>query len=709
MSNELLSLSTIFQERLFRIPDYQRGYAWQRSQLEDFWEDLYNLGSNRNHYTGMISLKAINPNTFEKIGNDRWLLGKNYSFYHVIDGQQRLTTIIILINEIIVFVRNLEDNKGKSDSEIYIGYESLESIIKKYIYQQLPPRNLVTSFIFGYENDNSSDVFFRNRILEVSNIGDVVDTYYTRNLEYAKKFFKDSISLLFEEEKMSGIVNIYTKLTQRMKFNLYEISDDFDVFVTFETMNNRGKKLTNLELLKNRLIYIVSAYDDKTLKAEEKIALREQIDDAWTKIYAQMGRNSSSALPDDEYLRAHWIIYFTYTRKRGDDYIEYLLNKFSAKNVYEKRTIMAAEESFEENVSILSDYYDEIEGDDDPPSDTAQLAVKLDPDEISNYVDSLRTLSEYWYDSFFPYENENLTEDEKIWIERLTRIGINYFRPLVVVALYKKTSADETVALFKAIERFIFAFFKLASYRAYYQNPTYNRKAREIYHGTATIKEVTEKLNKAVDDNQQVILNFFVTDIKNKFDGGNKEGYYSWAALKYFMYEYEFSLGSARGIKKIDWKMFSKSEKDKVSIEHILPQDHSNDYWISKFSEYINNESEMAVLKGSLGNLLPLAQSINSSLQNDSFDEKKTPTKPGRTGYSTGSYSELEVAQKDEWNAECIHERTIKLLSFMETRWGIGLTEQQKLDLSYDSFISEKKESSLRTKEDDESSIEKAT
>ena len=59
MSNELQSLSLIFQNRLFRIPDYQRGYAWQQSQLVDFWDDLINLQEDRFHYTGMLSLKNL--------------------------------------------------------------------------------------------------------------------------------------------------------------------------------------------------------------------------------------------------------------------------------------------------------------------------------------------------------------------------------------------------------------------------------------------------------------------------------------------------------------------------------------------------------------------------------------------------------------------------------------------------------------------------
>lgn len=43
MANELQPLSLIFQNRLFRIPDYQRRYAWQQSPLADFWDDLINL------------------------------------------------------------------------------------------------------------------------------------------------------------------------------------------------------------------------------------------------------------------------------------------------------------------------------------------------------------------------------------------------------------------------------------------------------------------------------------------------------------------------------------------------------------------------------------------------------------------------------------------------------------------------------------------
>ena len=139
------------------------------------------------------------------------------------------------------------------------------------------------------------------------------------------------LTALYESEGMDGINELYLKLTQRLMFNIHEIDDDYDVFVAFETMNNRGKKLTNLELLKNRLIYLTTLYPESKFDKMDKENLRKQINDTWKEVYFQRGRNEKTPLSDDDFLRAHWIVYFAYSRRKGDDYIHFLLNKFSAK------------------------------------------------------------------------------------------------------------------------------------------------------------------------------------------------------------------------------------------------------------------------------------------------------------------------------------------------------------------------------------------
>ena len=112
--------------------------------------------------------------------------------------------------------------------------------------------------------------------------------------------------------------------------------------------------------------------------------------------------------------------------------------------------------------------------------------------------------------------------------------------------------------------------------------------------------------------------------------------------------------------------LFKKDEKDKVSIEHIYPQNDTDEYWISRFGDY--SENERKCLSGSLGNLLPLSLSINIKLQNYSFDDKKYG-KDRTRGYVNGSHSEMQVAKEEEWTPEKILDRGLMMIKFMEEQY----------------------------------------
>lgn len=88
-------------------------------------------------------------------------------------------------------------------------------------------------------------------------------------------------------------------------------------------------------------------------------------------------------------------------------------------------------------------------------------------------------------------------------------------------------------------------------------------------------------------------------------------------------------------------------------------------------------DSEIKMLSGALGNLLPLSQSVNSALQNDSFEDKKHSKTTGRRGYENGSHSEIEVSKLQDWTAFEIYSRTEKLLVFMQERWNLQFDEEQ--------------------------------
>lgn len=670
MSNQLQTLSQLFQDRLFRIPDYQRGYAWQQPQLMDFWDDLVNLQSGRSHYTGLLSLKALGRKETADWGSDLWMLDNGFRACHIVDGQQRLTTSIILLNELLCFVRELAENDGKTDDQLVLGYDTVRDIAAKYICRRRPPNNQITTYLFGYEADNPSAEYLRYRIFDEPFSGTVVETYYTKNLKFAKRFFRENLSALYANEGLEGLSALYLKLTQRFMFNIHEITDDYDVFVAFETMNNRGKRLSNLELLKNRLIYLTTLYPDAKFDERDKEHLRRQINDAWKEVYYQLGRNERTPLSDDEFLQAHWAIYFTYTRKRGDDYIRFLLNKFSAKNIYEKETVLPAG-SEPEGASGSAE------------TETPEAApAKLEPTEITGYVNSLKEMSKYWYDTFFPAQSRHLTAEEKLWLDRLNRIGIGYFRPLAAVVLSKQTfSPEERVQIFAAVERFIFICFRLGGYNASFCSSAYYRTTHRVYLDELTAGELVQDLNETASGEAEYAVSNFSTKLEKFFSEGG--GYYYWNSLKYFLYEYEYSLAKRNNLDKLSWELFTKFEKDKVTVEHILPQSPTKYYWRNQFRQYTASEIEQ--LSGALGNLLPLSQSINSRLQNDGFPEKKASRNGGR-GYQNGSHSEIEISKERNWTARKIYLRSKKLITFLEDRWNLALSRAERRKLIYVTF-----------------------
>jgi hypothetical protein len=680
------SLDSLFKEKIFRIPDYQRGFAWQRGQLKDFWEDLVNLTDGRSHYTGVLTLKVIPREEIHESDKEHWLVeDHSYRVYHIVDGQQRLTTFIVFLQAFTEFVMALPENHGKEPGGTYITESlSIAEITDKYLFKVKPTGDHFRTYKFGYTEDNPSYEYLRYRILGEEGAGSVDETFYTLNLKNAKHYFREQLAALYDHSGMSGLRDIYKRLTRRFLFNEYIIRDEFDVFVAFETMNNRGKKLSDLELLKNRLIYLTTLYGDDDLDPAERRSLRENINGAWKEVYYQLGRNEKRPLNDDEFLRAHWIMYFKYSRKTGRDYIRFLLDQqFSPRRVQKR---IEREVTLEQPEELLADVVlDDLEDENGEQAEETStvLVAELRPDEVKHYVDSLKESSDHWFRSFFPRLADRSPDAEIQMLDKLNRIGMGYFRPLVMAVLKNEVDPERRLFIFRRIERFLFLAFRMSGARANLGSSEFYNAARELDRKQLTLSSIdaklTERLSFMLNADGSLRTGDFYNMLEKKFRTG--VGYYGWyGGLRYFLYEYELDLLDESRQKKVDWEDLLKTPRDKISIEHICPQTPT-DYWREAFSAV--PEERYGHYSGSLGNLVLLSSSVNSSLQNDSFEDKKNPRhdengRKIRNGYSDGSHSEIEVAKQSRWGPEQVRDRGLRLLTFLEKRWDVRFPNEEE-------------------------------
>jgi len=687
---ELTSFDDVFHKRIFRIPDYQRGYAWRREQLVDFWEDLINLEDGRRHYTGMLTIKERPADSIEPDSQEYWLVRQGYSVCDVVDGQQRLTTFVILIKCMLDAYRSLPEHKDTADTDVYLADQSLAAVLENFLYKEKPPERVIRTHLFGYHRDNPSYEYLKRVILSRMSGGPIEESFYTLNLDNAKRYFEIQLVSLDGPR----IVELFSRLTQRMMFNVYSIDDDLDVFIAFETMNNRGKKLSNLELLKNRLIYLTTLYPADADRVDEVAEVRTAINDSWKAVYKWLGYNKQNPLNDDDFLKSHWIVYYKYSRQLGNDYIHDLLGeRFSPRRIYrEVEVAVDLNESVELQAEDLpgADEVDEEAASNNHVRESKPLSL----DNIATFSKSLCEFARAWYETFFPdpsIPHSRLKTSDIQWINRLNRLGMVYFRPLIAVLLCHVEDEAERISMYKAIERFIFLSFRMGRANSNYRSSFYYGKARELYHREietdAILKSIKEDLAWCFREDGSYETHMFVGHLHKLFE--NREGYYSWPELHYFLYEYESFLAAQRNDPKIEWDYFSKTEKDRVSIEHIYPQTPEHRSWKAGFPR---SKKEQKALQNSLGNLVALSQSINSSLQNDPFEEKKVVKRQNgvvvRAGYMNGSHSELEVSESRAWNPESIRKRGLNMIRFMEERWNIRIsTNAERLELLNLSFL----------------------
>ncbi|WP_221040205.1 DUF262 domain-containing protein [Gelria sp. Kuro-4] len=289
MFSSAVNLWDLFRGKAFVIPDYQRSFAWTRQQVEALWEDLCdNTASSRRHFMGTIIMKEVKK-------ADRAALAKTYE---IVDGQQRLTCLVMLVAAAC--------RKLWAESQFHG--------LARYWYENL---------VCGFENKAP------NNTLRKLNLGGEDDAYFwqaiatinpplvrspqsagQRRLRNANIFFEEKLNKPAEElvaslHKGLGLPTERKDTTDRVLFLVYEVSNDLDVGLIFETLNDRGKPLSQLDKIKNHLMYIGS-------KANSEVLIKT-VNEGWGEVLrnlAAIEEEKEDTEPEENALaRYHWILW----------------------------------------------------------------------------------------------------------------------------------------------------------------------------------------------------------------------------------------------------------------------------------------------------------------------------------------------------------------------------------------------------------------
>jgi hypothetical protein len=178
--------------------------------------------------------------------------------------------------------------------------------------------------------------FFRGAILEDPNIHTpgAATNAYSHQLKNAQCFFRQKLKLF---DRTETLVNWYRLTMERLRFNLFEVTSDFDVCMTSEAINNRGKPLSDLEKLKSRVMYLAGLLagtegDDSTRLLS---GYKDHINKCWKTVYDLLGWNSERILDDDQFLNLAWLLRYG---KPGESRDRHLFQElFTPKRVVENR------------------------------------------------------------------------------------------------------------------------------------------------------------------------------------------------------------------------------------------------------------------------------------------------------------------------------------------------------------------------------------
>jgi len=532
--HRLISLEKLLSGRQFIIPEYQRGYSWETDQRKDLLDDIQHIGGvEYKHFTGtIVACETGSANVYE-----------------IVDGQQRLTTLIILVNEIL-----RSDKTELTEAE----RQSLHSLIN---YHQGNRNDRVLTL------SQEVDGFYRRHIITglESEAEEILVNKSRRNLAEARREFKQWVDENYQPHYLDVI-------KKQLGFLFFQPEKKDTVGIMFEVINNRGKSLSELEKIKNYLIYYAIARNNKTLEAK--------IVDTWPAILKNlMAAGIETNEEENSFLRNCWILFYTTDKSKSYQVYKYLKREFNP------RAESNSDNQIEALLGLLK---------------SASAAYKDLQQKDSEILELIR--HQPVNASIIPlYLAICLCVSEESKTELLSILEKLNFRTYIIPDVTKRADTYQG-DLFWFAKHF---YHKNVSYKANLPYPEnddpYGVDALRLdminfIQANAPVRKIVEGLT---------------------LDANEDYNYHGWIGLFYFLANYEYS-HFERKRKRIAGIMQDNygskfSSHDRFEREHIWAWDNRSD-------SFISNEDKHE--KKRLGNFVLLEKGINASIKNADITAK---------------------------------------------------------------------------------------
>ena len=257
---EYLSLIDLLTKRLFTIPDYQRSYSWSKRQRDDLFEDIRGLAKEDGTSHFMATVVCLR--------RDKITLGTNVlTQLDIVDGQQRITTLIILFNAIRHALDKEDEGQKRSADE-------LGDLLVK------PDGDNLLLLQTNHDSSRFFDAYLREGTAPNP---DEAETLADQNLLSAIHECESFVDGWVEEDRT--LLDLATLIKNHLMFILHEISEEKTVYTVFEVLNSRGIPVAWLDRLKSILMGLA-------FTLEEGVTRKRLINDlhkTWRDIYSTIG------------------------------------------------------------------------------------------------------------------------------------------------------------------------------------------------------------------------------------------------------------------------------------------------------------------------------------------------------------------------------------------------------------------------------------